>query len=266
MKEQIINDQRLITMGDIPTVVKLKEFIDTLDAKYGVDSSDTENTFGLIDLDKALISYLYESNIYFLLFGYSSDIDHLPKYQKVPIVEEAIAISKKGDIAYLGNPFRHQQMGTNISVNKSDVKKLIDLRQLAYDDIKANHPTKPDYPSETLTAKEYDELLESQGFASNTSKFEIEFRIPKYKKFNVCFERLGSNKSPHFTTTYAGWQNQYELAEIPEGELAYDFYRKWDPFHTIEMTQLEFDEMLLDLYELMDEYKYTILNGFLRGE
>lgn len=266
MKEQIVNNQRLITMGDIPTVVKLKEFIDMLDAKYGVDSSDTENTFGIIDLDKALISYLYESNIYFLLLGYSSDIDHLPKYQKVPVVEEAIAISKNGDIGYLKNPFRHQQMGTSITIDESDVEKLIELRQLAYDDIKSNYPTKPFYPSETLTSKEYDGLLKSQGFVSNASKFEIEFRIPRHKKFVVSFGRLGSNKSPHFSTTYADWQNQYELAEIPEGKLAYDFYKKWDPFHTIEMTQLEFDEMLLDLYELMDEYKYTILHGFLRGE
>lgn len=56
---QIKNNQRLVKLSAIPELIKLKEYIDYLDQKYQVDSSDRYNTFGHVELDRYLISYFY---------------------------------------------------------------------------------------------------------------------------------------------------------------------------------------------------------------
>lgn len=77
----ITNKERCVRQGDIPEVMKLYEFIQELDKKYHVDSRDEKNSFGIIEPERMLLSELYECNLYYFLFGYSSDINHLPKYE-----------------------------------------------------------------------------------------------------------------------------------------------------------------------------------------
>lgn len=80
LNQEIQAKARLVKQGDIPEIRELAKFIQYLDEKYGVDSSDTKNTFGIVSLDRMLVSELYPSNLYFSLGGYSSDPKHLPKH------------------------------------------------------------------------------------------------------------------------------------------------------------------------------------------
>lgn len=80
MNTTIQANARCIRQRDIPEIMDLFAYIQTLDKKYGVISSDAANSFGLIDPDRMLISELYESDLYFSLFGYHRKSDETPKY------------------------------------------------------------------------------------------------------------------------------------------------------------------------------------------
>lgn len=271
MNLSIINNQRITYYKDIPHVLTLYNFTQELDSKYNVDSSDTDNSFGIIQLNKAPVSELYESNIYFLLFGYSSDITAMPKYEKIPPFQEAVLLDQKGNVGFLTSPDKNEQKNHSIVISPQDQERLIALRQKAYAEIQTHLPQKPIFSDNANTIKDYDQILEDQGFASGVKHFEIDFFVAdrfnqsqtrkKYELFTVSYERIGPNKTAHFATTYKLFQNQEELQGALDGDLAYQFYQKWDIFHNVEMTRIEFDEMEHDLIELMAYYRYEINDG-----
>lgn len=116
----ITNKERCVRQGDIPEVMKLYEFIQELDKKYHVDSRDEKNSFGIIEPERMLLSELYECNLYYFLFGYSSDINHLPKYEAIPLVGECILVGKHGEVGMLTNPYREAQKKKEIEVDEND--------------------------------------------------------------------------------------------------------------------------------------------------
>lgn len=111
------------------------------------------------------------------------------------------------------------------------------------------------------SSAECDDVLEQQGFAPGSREYEfhVKFKVkPEEHKtgrripyFEVEYYRCGSNKRPHFTTSYNDFQNQFEM---PHDSLAYQFYQKWNPFHLVEMTKEEYTEMRDDLDKLKKEY------------
>lgn len=233
--------------------------------KYHVDSRDEKNSFGIIEPERMLLSELYECNLYYFLFGYSSDINHLPKYEAIPLVGECILVGKHGEVGMLTNPYREAQKKKEIEVDENDKLRLIALRQAAYDALKAAYPKKPDFAEldKDASSAECDDVLEQQGFAPGSREYEfhVKFKVkPEEHKtghripyFEVEYYRCGNNKRPHFATSYKDWQNQHEM---PHDSLAYQFYQKWNPFHLVEMTKEEYAEMRDDLEKLKKEYDY----------
>lgn len=78
-------NKRLVFLRDIPEAVTLSNFIKDLDAKYEVDSTDPDNTFGRINLERPIVRYGVSNTLY--LAGISTyrpaDII-LPKHKAIP--------------------------------------------------------------------------------------------------------------------------------------------------------------------------------------
>lgn len=235
---------RCIRQKDIPELMELYHFIQKLDRKYGVNSSDTRNSFGIIQPERMLISELYEANLYFYLFGYRSEVTGIPKYAYQLINSQA------------GILYSHMSKPIALKIEEKDKQQLIHLRQKAKAAANLVFPKKPVF-SDTQNASysDYDQQLEEQGFASSKHAFSTSVFVPAKDghthPFTVEFNRQKPNKKPHFSTTYHGWQNQKDMIET---ELAYQFYCKWDPFHSIELTLEEWIELTQDVNELKAHY------------
>lgn len=99
-----------------------------------------------------------------------------------------------------------------------------------------------------------DAILEKQGFASDRHQ-HLDVTIPvkdvngEVHDFVIQYYRLSTNKCPYFSTTYDGWQSQKRMSH---DTLAYQFYQKWNVFHTYNMTIDEWSEMVNDLKELQN--------------
>ena len=240
MQKEIKNDTRLVKMGDLPAVRELKAYVNELDAKYGVDSSDKENSFGIIDLDYHLVSALCESNLYFFLYGYSGKIDYLPKYQDVLIPMDTML--RAGE---------HWGGKRPLELEPYEKDKLIRLREEARDAIKAAYP-KCAHRMEGISLVE---SLRRQGFADPLTAFSCKFMVRDEngvrKPFEVEYKYINGNRAPYFSTTYDGWQNQEEMSQ---DELAYQFYQKWNVLHMVELTLEEYAEMKADVEELKKHY------------
>lgn len=235
---------RCIRQRDIPEIMDLFAYIQTLDKKYGVISSDETNSFGLINPDRMLISELYESNLYFSLFGYHSKSDEMPKY----------AYTRQSAAA--GILYTNVTKQLPLQMEDVDRLKLISLREAAKEVAQAKFPKKPIFrKQETDSYPEFDQQLEEQGFATAKQALSISVSVPAKDgcrhRFAITFDRLKPNKKPHFSTAYDGWQNQEDMLET---ELAYQFYRKWNPFHGIELTMDEWTEMKQDAEEVEAHY------------
>ncbi len=96
-------------------------------------------------------------------------------------------------------------------------------------------------------------------------EFLIAFQLSKLVIFEVNYYTLGSNSTPHFTTSSAEFcrskkdfsrcgQSQESL--LPKLGLAYRFYKKWDNKHLNDLTLEEYQEMTKDLEELKARYNF----------
>ena len=253
-------DERIIYLHELPSAHKLVSFIAFLDKKYNVDSSDPDNTFGQVNLDNTIIKHGVSNTAYFAgisRFG----TNKLPKHTKLPSRSQvAIGISKKGDVQLFGDSYNiHQKLNTTpLELEPEDVNTLNKLRAEFQSELEENKPKEFKYDtSDKMTSTQYDELLTQQGFA--TEPLLKQFLVPlrseyqtnpnKVKKapFEIKYYRLGSNSSPHFTTSYDGWQNQEDMEY---SDPCYQFYQKWDMFHLSPLTLDEYAEMLEDLNQL----------------
>lgn len=239
MKREVEHQERLIKLGEVKEVQELYQKIQELDEKYGVNSNDEGNSFGILNMEKALVSYGYESNIYFFMNGYSGKDDALPKYQNAVIP--------------LGQLLTKDWRGTKkpLEMEEQDKLELFEMRKKAVEAVKAVYPKKPIFKkSETAQGKADNiQQLEEQGFAAKNAEFKETFYVNGFR-FVVQYEWLQGNRNPYFSTTYKGWQNQDEM---PHDSPFYVFYKKWDPFHTEVMTRDEYEEMRADLAELKEK-------------
>lgn len=245
MKTKIKNNERLIKPSDLPDVTALLTFISELDKKYGIDSTQGEG-FGHLALERPFISYLYESNIYYIMFGNSSDITNLPKYQNT-ICPVNVLLSAET-----------RQPQKPLVMEDADKEKLIFLREQAQAAIKAAYPKTPKFEKTDTNISDYDKRLQEQGFKDGSKSYHISFPIYKNNCFEVDYSRTSTNKSPDFSTTYQGWQNQEYM---PHTSLAYAFYKKWNAFHGVALTVEEFAEMWEDVKELADKYSVKLVDG-----
>lgn len=259
-------NKRLVFLRDIPEAVTLSNFIKDLDAKYEVDSTDPDNTFGRINLERPIVRYGVSNTLY--LAGISThrpaDII-LPKHKAIPHADSVITISQLGEVALLS---RHDHLNAKIeliTVDEEDVTKLQELRLAFKEAILRNAPLKPDFSSldndpevENLAKWElknrYDDILLEQGFAPHRDyHFKETIMVPNLKgtpqPFVIEYTRLSINRCPHFSTTYDGSQRQeYMHGYHP----ASAFYKKWNNFHLHELTLEEYQELLEDIKELKE--------------
>ena len=257
-------NKRIVFLRNLPEAVTLADFIKELDAKYEVDSTDPDNTFGRIMLDKPIVRYGVSNTLYLAgISTYRPSEIMLPKHKAIPHANSIIAISQLGEVALLTNKNRLGAKITPITVDDEDVAKLQELRLAFKEAILRNAPLKPDFSSldnnpevENLAKWElknkYDDILLEQGFAPHKYyHFEETIMVPNLKgtpkQFVVEYARLSTNRCPHFSTTYDGSQRQeYMHGYHP----ASTFYHKWDNFHLHELTLEEYEELIQDLQEL----------------
>ena len=259
-------NKRIVFLRDIPEAVALADFIKELDAKYEVDSTDPDNTFGRIMLDKPIVRYGVSNTLYFAgISTYRPSEIMLPKHKAIPHANSIIAISQLGEVALLTNKNRLGAKITPITVDDEDVAKLQELRLAFTEAILRNAPLKPDFSSldndpnvnnlEKWELKNaYDDILLEQSFAPHKDyHFKETIMVPNLKgtpqPFVIEYRRLGTNHCPHFSTTYDGSQCQkYMHGYHP----ASTFYHKWDNFHLHELTLEEYKELMEDIQELKE--------------
>ena len=267
MNKQHKANQRLVFLRDIPEAVTLSNFIKDLDAKYEVDSTDPDNTFGRIHLDRPIIRYGVANTLYFAgISTYRPDEIMLPKHKAIPHADSVIAITPTGEVTLLSRKDHLEAKIEPITVDETDVTKLQELRTAFKEAVFRNSPCTPDLPDfsslddntdiENLTKWElqnlYDDILLEQGFAPHKDyHFKETIMVPNLKgtpqPFVIEYYRLGTNRCPHFSTTYDGSQRQEYIHGYHP---ASSFYHKWDHFHLHELTLEEYKELMEDIQEL----------------
>ena len=278
MKPQIQSNHRLTYLNTLASARELHQFIQYLDQKYGVDSTDPDNTFGRIFLDQPIVQHGVSNTLYFAgISSYRPEDLRLPKHQAIPHANSVIVINKKGNVGLATSQEHLKAQRIPITVEETDIKKLVQLRNNFKTEIEANAPLEPTFPdgllekfntfkdtnnkpilfqdlSQTFKNEVYDKILAESDFATGGEHtFHVDMYVPdidgEFQKFEVNFYRLHSNKTPHFATKYQGWQKQEEM---DKNHPAYTFYKKWNVFHTHNMTIEEWLEMKNDLDELYE--------------
>lgn len=278
MNSQIQANKRLVYINTLPSARELHQFIQYLDQKYGVDSTDPNNTFGRVYLDQPIIQHGVSNTLYFAGISSSDPNDlRLPTYQAIPHANSVVVIDKIGNVGLATSQAHIKAKRVPITVQDDDIKKLIQLRNQFKAEIEAHTPLEPDFKEKTnhgfvdkngnqisfrnlhrwQQTMIYDRLLKEQGFATDKeNRLSTTILVPNFenelKEFEVRFYRLGFNNAPYFSTTYDGWQNQKEM---DHSHPAYQFYTKWHVFHTHNMTIDEWLEMKADLEELVEVSK-----------
>lgn len=274
MNPQIQANKRLVYLNTLASARELHQFIQYLDQKYGVDSTDPDNTFGRIFLDQPIIKHGVANTLYFAgISNYRPDDLRLPKYQAIPHTNTVLLIDKKQHVSLATSLDHIKAKRVPITVEEADIERLKELREAFKTEVTVNKPLEPDLsdtnrhqfvdkngiqiPFHKLPQHHkntiYDRLLTEQRFATHKDHYlKKSIMVPdvngKYDTFTVEFSRLGSNKTPHFSTTYRGWQNQEEM---DHNDPVYAFYKKWDVFHGNHMTIEEWTEMVSDVNEII---------------
>lgn len=285
MNPIIKSNERITYLRDLPSAVALHDYIQELDAKYNVDSSDSDNSFGRITLDDPIIKCGVDNTLYFAKIstsGFFSEEDLLPKHEQIPPANYAIGIDKKGHVAMLESAAHAVAERKPITIDEDDLVKLRELRKAFQADVEANAPEIPPFikrndivnpgdffENDTREPKAFkdfplvtrqricEQVYTKAGFA-NTPFYKVNIDIPvtytetgKPKDtFNVRYYRLDPNTHYYFSTTYKGWQNQ---EEIPHDHPCYAFWKKWNIFHTTTMTVNEWHEMRNDLRDVVGQ-------------
>lgn len=278
MNPQIQSNQRLTYLNTLASARELHQFIQYLDTKYGVDSTDPDNTFGRIFLDRPIVQYGVSNTLYFAgISSYRPEDLRLPKHQAIPHANSVVVINKKGNVGLATSQEHLKAQRVPITVEETDIEQLVQLRNNFKAEIEANAPLEPRFPDtllerynnfknqygETYLFQDlpqyhknhiYDMILAESGFATgHKHTFYVDMYVPdidgEFKTFKVDFYRLHTNKTPHFATSYKGWQNQEDM---DKNHPAYVFYKKWNIFHTHNMTIEEWLEMKGDLDEVYE--------------
>lgn len=98
-------------------------------------------------------------------------------------------------------------------------------------------------------------------------EFLAVFQVTRTITFEVEYYTLGSNSSPYFSTSANVFNRpktdynqcgQCQEDVLPRGSKAYQFYKKWDDKHLLDLTESEYEEMVSDLEALKNKYNYII--------
>ena len=271
---KLIANQRVTYFRDLESAVNLKNFISELDQRYGVDSSYSDNSFGRIFLDDAIVTLGVENTLFLAhADGTQASVKVLPKHKKLPTgvpYGKILAFKAKKE--------------NQVTVSDDDLLQLNSLRQLFTKEIKENSYLTPEITPKTVEdearnegrflsfksmgkkLRRYycDKLLEEQGFANSKHCFAKDFVIPKLNSddenstavFSVEYELLDSNVAPYFALTLTGKDFAgFAIDLLPKGEVATDFCDKWKIFHCSTLTKEEFEELMLDLEVLSLNYE-----------
>ena len=268
---QIKNNRRLVKLSTIPELVELKAFIDYLDQKYQVDSSDGYNTFGRVELDRYLISYFYMGLLLLeLRIPNKPNLTHyFPKQnlENKTLTTEAPGAETDPEVIYF---------------DQEDIDKLKALREKAevalqpYQSFFVNLPkeqveqeylnyykigilSQPFYRVDKEKLKPiYEKLLKEQGFA-----LEGDFQVSKsdfWVDIAPEFLPFSREKQVLFRVNYyhyKKWEQPYlsmvNYKDLSENHPVYDFIRKWEPFYRQTLTQEELQEVMDDI-ELLRRY------------
>lgn len=93
--------------------------------------------------------------------------------------------------------------------------------------------------------------------------FHYVFQITRMIVFEVSYYRLGSNTNKYFTTSAAQFnrpKTDYNQAGQCQNDLlkshpiAYNFFKKWDVFHLLDLSEEQHNELWSDLNRLADKY------------
>lgn len=100
----------------------------------------------------------------------------------------------------------------------------------------------------------------------NREFFHYAFQISKMIVFEVSYYKLGNNQNPYFTTMSAKFirnKRDYECCGqcqneiLPLGSLAKQFYKKWDKFHLLDLTDEQYIDLLNDIKALEKRYNFV---------
>lgn len=91
------------------------------------------------------------------------------------------------------------------------------------------------------------------------------FAINKMIIFEVEYGAIKENKNWYFSTSASefmrnkkdfsrGGQAQNDL--LPKNTFAYKFFKKWDKFHLSNLNNKQYNELLNDIEELKNKYKF----------
>lgn len=277
---QIKNNQRLVKLSEIPEIVELKEFINHLDQKYQVDSSDGYNTFGHVELDRYLISYFYMGLLLLELripsepnwthYFPKQNLNQIPLTTEAPGVEtdpEAIYLEQE-DIAKLKT--LREKAGVALDLYQSFfvnlTKEQVEQEYLNY--YKIGILSMPFYRVNKEELKPvYEKILKEQGFA-----LEGDFQVSKsdfWVDIAPEFWHFSHEKQVLFRVNYyhyKKWErpqlSMVNYKDLSENHPVYDFVRKWEPFYTQTLTPQELQEVMDDI-ELLRRYDLKPKNSTL---
>lgn len=271
---KLIANQRVTYFRDLESAVNLKNFISELDQRYDVDSSDSDNSFGRIFLDDAIVTLGVENTLFLAhADGTQASVNKLPKHKKLPTgvpYGKILAFKTKKE--------------NQVTVSDDDLLQLNSLRQLFTKEIKENNYLTPEITAKIIEGeakkegrflpfksmgknlRRYycDKLLEEQGFANSKHCFAKDFVIPKLNSddenstavFSVKYVLLGNNSAPYLSLTVTGENFAgFAIDFLPKGEVVTDFCDKWKIFHCATLTKEEFEELMLDLEVLSLNYE-----------
>lgn len=277
-------NKRITFLHELESTQPLIDFINHLDQKYGVDSTDPDNTFGRINPNQSIIQHGVDNTLYFAQIStyYPNEV-RLPKHKFIPHANTVLFIDNKFNVGLAQSQAHMVAKREPITIEPEDIEQLKTLRQQFAEEVKQHKPAYPNFSEDIINkhmlknnfedltfdmlskrsqSQIYDDILKEQGYADGSKRFKTRFVVPldghqnHSQHFVVEYYRLSNNSTPHFSTTYNGWQNQNDM---DHNHPAYQFYKKWDMFHVSLMTNDEFDEMMNDLEELKKVTRYRDL-------
>jgi len=93
--------------------------------------------------------------------------------------------------------------------------------------------------------------------------FHYTFQITKSIMFNVSYYRLGNNKNKYFATSAdlfnkpkSDWSECGQAQSNLLSGLSMKFYKKWDNYHTLDLSKIEYDALLIDIEALKNAYNF----------
>lgn len=95
--------------------------------------------------------------------------------------------------------------------------------------------------------------------------FKYVFQMTKLITFEVSYYRCGNNENKYFATSanklIRSKRDYCECGQaqdslLPNFNTAYKFYKKWDPLHLKDLTNEQYEELLIDIEKLKSRYNY----------